>query len=247
MHTYRMWPLVALAALVGCSAELPTEEIDLQDAPEISEPLHPTADGELTRLQPAVDRLPHDVLADRLDRAEVAFVGQVVSTIEHAEVDIPGIGPAPHRFVTWRVEDPVKGGVAGETVTLRFLGGTVGDTTLEVDELPEFVVGERDLLFVGPDNGRAHCPLVDCGSGRLPVVDGQITAPTGHRLVELPDGRIRFGAPLELPVTDPHEEDHDVRVDPVGTPITRADLVRRAVRPGPSAAGLSVTPTQPRR
>jgi hypothetical protein len=186
------------------------------------------------------------VLADRLDRAEVAFVGEVVA-IDQAEVDVPGIGVAPHRFVTVRVEDPVKGGVAGETVTLRFLGGTVGDTTLEVDEIPDFVVGERALLFVGADNGRIHCPLVDCAGGRLPIVGDQITAPTGHRLVELPDGRLRFGDLLEAPTPDAHEEDHELRVGPVGTPVTRAAFVRRAARPGPSAAGLSVTPFQPRR
>jgi hypothetical protein len=79
------------------------------------------------------------------------------------------------------------------------------------------------------------------------VVNDRITAPTGHPLVELADGRLRFGDLLELPEVDPYEEDHELRAGPVGTPLTRVNFVRRAARPGPSAAALSVTPTHPTR
>ena len=61
------------------------------------------------------------------------------------------------------------------------------------------------------------------------------------------NGRLRFGAPIDAPVADAFEEDGDQPVEPVGTPLARADIVRRVVRPGPAAAPLSVSPTQPRR
>ncbi len=141
------------------------------------------------------------------------------------------------------------GGVAGEEVTLRFLGGVSEDgaTTLQASGIPEFAVGDQDLLFVADGNGRERCPLVDCESGRLRVVGDHLAAPTGHLLVTLEDGRTRFAELLDP--TDPVDptESHDGRPDPepLGAPLARAELVRRIARPGPAAAALSVTPAHP--
>lgn len=56
--------------------------------------------------------------------------------------------------------DRVLAGRASETVHFRVLGGTVGDTTVMVSEMPRFEVGERVVVFL---RGRP---------GRLPSVVG---------------------------------------------------------------------------
>ncbi|MBX2803465.1 MAG: hypothetical protein KTR31_37640 [Myxococcales bacterium] len=217
---------------VGCASSLEAEQlvVDLQEPPATQVPMHRGEDGEWTRLTPPRDLLPDDVLAGRVDAAHVAFVGRVVSK-EHRDVHLPGHGRVPHTFVTFEVEDPVKGGVVGETATLRFVGGPTedGSVSLTVSGVPEFRVGERDLLFVREDNGRTLCPLVQCEAGRLEVVGDTIRSPTGHVLVT-EAGKTRFVAASEPARSS------------VGAPMRRADVVRRWHRPGPSAASLSVSP-----
>lgn len=51
---------------------------------------------------------------------------------------------------------------------LVFLGGTVGDTSLEVGGVPQFQVGERSILFV-EKNGRKFCPLAGIYHGKLTI------------------------------------------------------------------------------
>ena len=60
-------------------------------------------------------------------------------------------------------------GAPGPTVTLEELGGTVGDTHLEVSDAPRYAVGEEVLLFV------RRTPLgrwatAGAGQGRLGIV-----------------------------------------------------------------------------
>jgi hypothetical protein len=71
-------------------------------------------------------------------------------------------------FITLRVESTLKGVPAAE-MTLRQLGGEVGNQRLEVPGLPQFQSGDRDYLFI-QGNGRQFCPLVAAPHGRYPVV-----------------------------------------------------------------------------
>lgn len=248
----RVFTAGVLCAAAGCapSAEQPFAPSDPQDQARSSTPTQETADGERTRLQPHKESLPDDVLADRLEGAHVAFIGEVIS-LTHHDVTLPDLGAVPHTFVTFRVDAPVKGAVPGEQVTLRFVGGPADDGVrrLHVSHIPEFEVGERDLLFVRDDNGRNACPLVDCGGGQLMVEGDRIKSSTGHILVTLDDGRTRFVEPLEPSAPRPELEQEGVRPEraPVGTPLTRDTLVRRLRRPGPAAATISVSPAHPYR
>jgi hypothetical protein len=70
-------------------------------------------------------------------------------------------------FVTFKVEDNMKGD-AGASYTIRMLGGTVGDETMEVTDAPKFKVGDRDILFV-EHNYDQFVPLVGIGHGRFHV------------------------------------------------------------------------------
>lgn len=86
--------------------------------------------------------------------------------------------------VTFRIERTLKGTVYAER-SLEFLGGTVGDDTLEVDGMPEFRVGDRDVLFIR-DSGRPASPLVGFMYGRFRIVRDRVT---GAETVRTHDGR----------------------------------------------------------
>ena len=65
-------------------------------------------------------------------------------------------------FVTFKVDETYKG-AAAPGQTLRFLGGTVGNDTMEVPDMPQFEVGQKAVLFV-VGNGKQFCPLVGVAS-----------------------------------------------------------------------------------
>jgi hypothetical protein len=98
-------------------------------------------------------------------QAELIFDGTVT------DVKSQWIGEGAQRhivsFVTVQVQDPIKG-TPGESYTLRMLGGTVGEETMEVSDSPKFRVGDRDILFV-ENNGKQFIPLVGIMHGRFHV------------------------------------------------------------------------------
>ncbi|CAN5254204.1 hypothetical protein BH20VER2_BH20VER2_09100 [soil metagenome] len=98
-------------------------------------------------------------------QAELIFQGTVTG------VKSEWIGEGGQRrivsFVTFKVDDTLKGN-PGETYTVRMLGGTVDDTTMEVTDSPKFKVGDRDILFV-ENNGTQFIPLVGIMHGRFRV------------------------------------------------------------------------------
>jgi hypothetical protein len=118
---------------------------------------------------------------DQLVRqAELIFQG----TVTDARSVWEGEGGQRHieTYVTFKVDDNVKGD-AGNSYTIRMLGGTVGDQTMEVSDAPKFKVGDRDILFVehnydqfvplvGIDHGRFHIQHDDA-TGRDIVVNGE--------------------------------------------------------------------------
>ncbi|HXT41041.1 MAG TPA: hypothetical protein VN887_13605, partial [Candidatus Angelobacter sp.] len=88
------------------------------------------------------------------DRADLVFVGKAVGS--RSEWRSVGADRAIFTLVEFETEQVLKGN-AGKTVTLQFLGGTVGATTLDVGEVPRFNAGERVFLFV-EGNGVQFCP-----------------------------------------------------------------------------------------
>ncbi len=69
--------------------------------------------------------------------------------------------------VQFKVERMLKGSVT-EEVQLEFLGGTVGEDTMEVHGVPKFIAGERVILF-SRNNGKEFCPLVGIYHGKLVI------------------------------------------------------------------------------
>jgi hypothetical protein len=105
------------------------------------------------------------------DAADGVFIGEVIA-IENA-ISQPNAEEQtfPFTFVTWKIEEGIKGTTTGHEATLRFIGGTYEDgSTLHVTEIPEFELGDRDLLFVS-GNGQGGCPLVGGARGRIQILE----------------------------------------------------------------------------
>ena len=92
------------------------------------------------------------------------FVGEVIGR-DAIWVSTPQ-GRAIKTLVTFRVEDVWKG-TSGPVTRLEFLGGTIGQATMEVVGMPTFRVGQRSVLFVA--SGRFVSPLVGFMHGRMRV------------------------------------------------------------------------------
>jgi hypothetical protein len=91
------------------------------------------------------------------------------------------------RKIVTRVEFDVLEVVAGKaptTVTLEFLGGRVGTEALAVEGMPQFKVGDEDVLFVR-DSGKSICPLYAMMHGRYAV---KTEPATGRKYIARADG-----------------------------------------------------------
>ncbi len=120
-------------------------------------------------------------------QAELIFQGTVT------DVKSEWVGEGAERrivsYVTFHVDEAIKGN-AGLSYTIRMLGGTVGDRTMEVTDSPKFKVGDRDILFV-ENNGKQFIPLVGIMHGRYRVQQDKATGQEvlltnhGHALTDV--------------------------------------------------------------
>jgi hypothetical protein len=100
-----------------------------------------------------------------VSRAQVIFQGVVTDV--RSQWAGEGAQHTIVSFVTFKVEDALKGN-PGNTYTVRMLGGTVDNRTIEVTDGPKFKVGDRDVLFV-ENNGSQFIPLVGIMHGRFRI------------------------------------------------------------------------------
>jgi hypothetical protein len=98
-----------------------------------------------------------------VDRADLIVTAQVVS--QRSEWRNSNGQRSIMTLISFAVQQVHKGR-ANSTVTLQFLGGTVGDTTLDVSDMPKFKPGERVVLFV-EGNGMNASPLVGFFHGKF--------------------------------------------------------------------------------
>jgi hypothetical protein len=129
---------------------------------------------------------PTTVIAPTFDemvaRAELVVLAQVVAL--RSVWTESRAGRTIVTDVTVSIDRTLKGPVFVQR-SLEFLGGTVGDDTLQVSGMPEFHVGDRDVLFIS-DSGRPASPLVGFAYGRFRVVRDSAT---GVERIRTHDGR----------------------------------------------------------
>jgi hypothetical protein len=122
--------------------------------------------------------------------SELVFQGTVIDV--RYQTSVEGL---PHTFVTYQVEDVLKGQYSEKTLTLRFIGGTKqeGDKLrrLQVSGVPSFEKGAQDLLMVN-GNSQRNCPLVRCAEGRFRLDAGYVTDGAGNTLGRNDAGQVAF-------------------------------------------------------
>jgi hypothetical protein len=130
---------------------------------------------------PATTVIP-PTFEEMADRADVVFAGKALNA--RSEWRMVGTRRVIFTSVEFEVTEVLKG-AAGRSITLQFLGGTIGDTTLEVAGTPRFATGERVILFV-EKNGTRFSPIVGVFHGKFGV---QRDAATGRDTVVQHDGK----------------------------------------------------------
>lgn len=116
----------------------------------------------LAPFAPATTVVPPN-FPELIAEADAIYRGRVTG-VESRRVDRPDGGRVIKTFVALAIERVLKGADEA-SLTLEFLGGTIGDETLEVGGVPKFAVGEHGIVFV-QKNGLQFCPLVRLGHGR---------------------------------------------------------------------------------
>ncbi|MGD8875279.1 MAG: hypothetical protein PVH38_09035 [Gammaproteobacteria bacterium] len=100
-----------------------------------------------------------------LNKAMLIFEGEVVSSEARWDRNNTSITT----FITFRVKDIIKGEHQSLTVTVGFLGGTVGETGLEVSTMVYPPVGENGIYFLENPGQQLVNPLVGWGQGHFRV------------------------------------------------------------------------------
>jgi hypothetical protein len=130
-------------------------------------------------------------------RASNVFRGEVVGL--RSEIVTRGAERAIFTHVTFRVIEVIRGAPLPAEVTLEFLGGTVGDLSMEVAGMPTFEPGAREILFV-ERAGPQICPLVAMAYGRFRVLRDVTGADYVARDNGVPLSRLED---VSLPLTSP--------------------------------------------
>jgi hypothetical protein len=146
--------------------------------------------------------------ARALTVAAPTFAHLVEASEQIARVEVTGLSarwdPTPtggriiHTYVQCRVLRLLKG-PAADAVTLRVMGGQVGDRRIVIPDLPSFDRGASYVLFIAGNN-RAFFPLVAAGYGLYRIQRD----PAGvERIIRANGSPLRTLDDTALPAADP--------------------------------------------
>lgn len=126
--------------------------------------------------------IPIDV-GKQVDESDLIFIGTVVGTENVPVKD----GSYAFTYVTFNVEETLKGAIDGAPLTLRVAGGKIGNETFSLGGAPVFENGGRHLLFVR-GNDRFAVPFSGGSQGKLnfvrdPVTQEELLADEGRRVI----------------------------------------------------------------
>jgi hypothetical protein len=157
-----------------------------------------------TVIPPSFDQL--------VNQAEMIFQG----TVTDLRPQWMGEGAERHivTFVTFKIDDPIKGAL-NQSYTIRMFGGTLDGQTMEVTDSPRFKIGDRDILFV-ENNGTQFIPLVGIMHGRFRIQ----TEASGRECIAKDTG---------APVSDPAKLGLDEKAAATGQALSTAEF-KAAIR-----------------
>jgi len=92
-------------------------------------------------------------------------------------------------YTTFSIDEYIKGDDLGEEITLRIIGGQVGDQILKFPDKPDFTEGQDVVLFLGPKNKYGFYNLKSLMNGVLRI---EIDETTGEKLITTPISGIKM-------------------------------------------------------
>jgi hypothetical protein len=136
--------------------------------------------------------------AELSEQADLIFTGTAVQT----RVVLSKDATVPFTFVTFAVDEVLKGSINGNEIVLRFDGGDIAMRRLRIEGMPVFDEGQSYLLFVR-GNGSAGCPILgwwqgqfryakQAGSEKRILIDSE-----GSPLLGIDQGRFKRALPAE--------------------------------------------------
>ena len=116
--------------------------------------------------------------------AQIVFEGEVVGVRSEFNANQTAI----HTHVTFRVVDVLKGAYDQPEITLRFLGGTVGDISLDVSDSTLPKLGEKGIYFVESVTRYQVNPLYGMDQGHFLILESN-----GQRIMLTRNKRVVTG------------------------------------------------------
>jgi hypothetical protein len=111
-----------------------------------------------------VQKLSLQALTKRSDSIVMAKVNDVTSSWDAAHKEI-------YTTISLQILNPVKGRKGESTVTLRQIGGTVGNIASIVPGMPSFRVGEEVVLFLTQKDAAGYPWVMGLQQGKYSVVE----------------------------------------------------------------------------
>jgi len=105
--------------------------------------------------------------------SQADYVVRTVVKSVNSEWQVEGANRSIVTKIELTVSEVIKGDPPSPLV-LEILGGTIGNTTMAVDGVPKFKVGDEDILFIH-GNGQQFSPLVGLMYGRYPIVRDSVS------------------------------------------------------------------------
>lgn len=122
-------------------------------------------------------------IPERARGAESVVVGTIIDTSSSLRTNQHGDQLIVTRAVV-EVEEVLKGRPASTTIEVDVEGGTIGDLTLLVSDMPMVAAGERATFFLSRGEAGAHVPHLR-GLGILKLADNDVVPGTSLALREI--------------------------------------------------------------
>ncbi len=122
--------------------------------------------GAQVAMATTVQKLSLQELTKKSNSIVMARVDDAYSSWDAAHKEI-------YTFFTLRVIQPVKGNKGETTITLRQIGGTVGNIASIVPGMPSFKKGEEVVVFLTQKDGAGYPWVMGLQQGKYSIVTGK--------------------------------------------------------------------------
>ncbi len=186
-------------------------------------------------------------LTEVRDRAESIFAGTVTGITQR----VGDTGKMVWTDYAIEVDDLLKGQDRGRTTTLSFAGGTVGELSIGVSDVPHLSVGDRCVFFVASGEYLA-APTVGWGQGLYRFRETQVEGTARQLLISLDgeplqlaeNGQLLRGPSIQIEdgqIVDTAHLTAETRRQRASEPVWTGATGEIALQPAPLAASAATT------